>query len=126
MAIFGIGVDIVEMVRVSKLYEKYPDKFPARILTDGELIELKQQSEPVLFLAKRFAAKEAASKALGTGFSKGVSFQDFEVQHDTNGRPELLIEGAASQIILDGGVHKIHLSISDEKNYAIANVVFEK
>lgn len=126
MAIFGIGVDIVEMSRVAGLYKKYPEKFAERILTEGELIELKQQSEPVIFLAKRFASKEAASKALGTGFSKGVSFQDFEVQHDTYGRPKLLIEGAASQIILDAGVQKIHLSISDEKNYAIANVVLEK
>lgn len=126
MAILGMGIDIVEMSRVAKLFEKYPQKFPERILTDSELIELKQQSEPVLFLAKRFAAKEAASKALGTGFSKGVSFQDFEVQHDTNGRPELLIEGAASQMILDLGVHRIHVSISDEKNYAIANVIIEK
>ena len=95
-------------------------------MTESELKELKQQSEPVLFLAKRFAAKEAAAKALGTGFRKGVSFQDFEIQHESGGRPKLLVEGVASQIILDAGVQKLHVSISDEKSYAIANVILEK
>ena len=126
MAIFGVGVDIVQMSRVADLYEKFPNRFPERILTESELKELKQQSEPVLFLAKRFAAKEAAAKALGTGFRKGVSFQDFEIQHESGGRPKLLVEGMASQIILDAGVQKLHVSISDEKSYAIANVILEK
>jgi len=126
MAIFGIGVDIVEMARVRELFEKFPERFPSRILTETELEELEQQSEPVLFLAKRFAAKEAAAKALGTGFSKGVSFQDFEIQHERSGRPKLLVSGVASQFILKSRVQKLHLSISDEKRYAIANVILEK
>lgn len=126
MAIFGTGIDIVEKDRIEKLYEKYPSRFVKRMLTDKEQQDLSEQKNKVLFLSRRFAAKEAASKALGTGFSKGVSLTDFEVNHDNAGRPELLIQGKAGKLVLEFGIKNFHLSISDEEHYATAMVIFER
>jgi holo-[acyl-carrier protein] synthase len=76
-------------------------------------------------LAKRFAAKEAASKALGTGIAHGVSFQDFEISNDENGKPVLTLSGKAQQIAQASSVRSVHLTISDERHYAVATVILE-
>ncbi len=126
MAIFGVGIDIVEINRIEKLFKKYPSRFVSRLLTEMEQQDFVNQKNKTLFLARRFAAKEAASKALGTGFSKGVSLTDFEVQHTSSGRPDLLIQGKAGKLVLEFGINSFHLSISDEEHYATAMVVFER
>jgi len=124
--IIGIGTDICDIKRIESLIERFGKRFLAKTFTEGEQAYCDAKARPAMSYAKRFAAKEAAAKALGTGFRKGVSFQDFEIQHESSGRPKLLVEGVASQIILESGVQKLHLSISDEKRYAIANVILEK
>ena len=125
MAILGIGTDIVALDRIEKLFEKHPERFPERILTTYELEEMQKLNNPVHFLAKRFAVKEAASKALGTGIAKGVQFVDFEVRHDDLGKPELRVYNHAENIMRKKNIHSSHLSISDEKRYAVAYVIFE-
>lgn len=125
MAIVGLGTDIAEIERVEKALARSGEPFAQRILTPAEqeiFATLKQQGR---FLAKRFAAKEAASKALGTGIALGVSFHDFEISNDELGKPVLTLSGKALEIAQRMQVAHIHLSISDERHYAVATVILE-
>ena len=125
--IFGLGTDIAEIVRVAEVYESTGDGFVDRILTEEE--KQKIPKNPALipaYLAKRFAVKEAAAKALGTGINKGVSFLDFTTTHNELGAPSLLVTGKAAEIAASEGIHTWHVSISDEKHYALATVIAEK
>ncbi|EIB4933969.1 holo-ACP synthase [Vibrio cholerae] len=124
--IVGLGTDIAEIERVEKALARSGENFARRILTDSELeqfLALKQQGR---FLAKRFAAKEAASKALGTGIAQGVSFHDFNICNDALGKPLLSLSGKAAQLAAQLQVVNIHLSISDERHYAMATVILER
>lgn len=123
--IAGIGVDIAETKRFTALYEKYGDRFVQRILTTGEYQQMKKRSHPDRFLASRFAAKEAAVKALGTGFDRGVGYKSIEVKNDRFGKPGLVFRGEALAIIQNMHIDSAHLSISDEKHYVVAMVVLE-
>lgn len=122
--IFGIGTDLLEIVRIEQALTRTP-RLPARILTPVELAAFEQHARPALFLAKRFAAKEAAVKALGTGIGHGISWQHFEVAHDSLGRPLLHVEGAAAQKAAESGITRWHLSYSDEQSYVSAFVIAE-
>lgn len=126
MAIVGLGTDIAEIERLEKALARNGDAFAERILADSEYqtyLTLKQKGR---YLAKRFAAKEAASKALGTGIAHGVSFHDFVVSNDDNGKPILILDKKAKEIAAQLGVSHTHLSISDERHYAVATVLFER
>ncbi|MFV0574980.1 MAG: holo-ACP synthase [Vibrio sp.] len=125
MPIVGLGTDIADIERVEKSLQRTGEAFAARVLTPTELAifhGLKQQGR---YLAKRFAAKEAASKAIGTGIACGVSFQDFEISNDELGKPVLALSGKAKELADLNGVQHIHISISDEKRYAMATVILE-
>ncbi|MFA0413145.1 holo-ACP synthase [Vibrio renipiscarius] len=125
MAIVGLGTDIAEIERVEKALTRSGSALAERILTPDELVvfhSLKQQGR---YLAKRFAAKEAASKALGTGIAMGVSFQDFTISNDAWGKPILTLSNKALEIAQQRKVSSIHLSISDERHYAMATVIYE-
>ncbi|WP_394128089.1 holo-ACP synthase [Vibrio hepatarius] len=125
MAIVGLGTDIAEIERVEKALARSGEAFAKRILTEVELeifAGLKQQGR---FLAKRFAAKEAASKALGTGIALGVTFHDFTIANDELGAPKLSLSKKALELSELKGVNHIHLSISDERHYAMATVILE-
>lgn len=121
----GIGTDIVEIKRVEEILSRLGERFAARILTESELIHYQHHHQPVAFLAKRFAAKEAVAKALGTGIAKGIGFQQIEVTRSEHGAPEIKLTGAAAerQQALQGKV--VHLSLADEKDYAVAFAVLE-
>ncbi|HIF9502614.1 TPA: holo-ACP synthase [Photobacterium damselae] len=125
MAIVGLGTDIAEIERVAKVWQRQGLAFAERILTASELIELSQTKRPERFLAKRFAVKEAAAKALGTGIAAGVSFQDFEVGHDELGKPLLNLTGQAQKFARQRLVNHVHLTIADERHYAVATVILE-
>lgn len=116
--ISGIGIDIVEIPRIKKILERQQTKFVERILTPYEKDAFDQLSEnrQLEFLAGRFAAKEAFSKAAGTGIGQDLSFQDIEVRNDDKGKP----------IIRYKQQKGIHLSISHSSNYAVAQVIIEK
>jgi holo-[acyl-carrier protein] synthase len=120
--IFGIGTDIVRVDRMRANLERYGDRFARRILTDDEFREFSATSRPAHFLAKRFAAKEAAAKALGTGFRDGLSLCHIGVAHNGKGRPFLVYSGRAEELVREMGVGEGHLSIADEQDYAIAFV----
>ncbi|ACQ68830.1 holo-ACP synthase [Candidatus Williamhamiltonella defendens] len=125
MAILGMGTDIVEIARVQAIIARSGDKLAHRILTPLELSEYQQHQQPVRFIAKRFAAKEAAAKALGTGFRNGLELRHFQVIHDELGKPHLLVSDKANEMAVRLSVKSWHLSISDERHYAIALVIVE-
>ncbi len=123
--IFGIGTDILRIERIQQALARTP-RLPARILTPAELEGYEQTSRSEIFLAKRFAAKEAAVKALGTGIGRGISWQHFEVGHDELGKPLLQLSGAAKERADLLGIGQFHLSYSDEHDYVVAFVVAER
>lgn len=125
MAVIGIGTDIVKVSRMKRLLKKRGDKFAERILHANELEIYKQHNSAASYLAKRFAAKEALSKALGTGIAKGISFEEIEVINNEDGKPLLVLHGTALDISIQLGVEKLFISLSDEKKYAIAYVILE-
>lgn len=120
--IHGIGTDIVAIARIQASLTRFGDKFARRILAPGEWQGFADSANPACFLAKRFAAKEAAVKALGTGFRNGISLAHIAVSNDVYGKPGLCFSGQALQVCTDLGVGEAHLSLSDEKDYAIAFV----
>lgn len=123
--IFGIGTDIVHVKRLAKSIERFGDRFAHRILTQEEQENYAKSKQKPHFLAKRFAAKEAAVKALGIGFKQGVTLQQVRVTHDVHGKPELIFKGKMRHLLNDYKIQKSFLSISDERDYATAVVVLE-
>ncbi|MFQ5487923.1 MAG: holo-ACP synthase [Gammaproteobacteria bacterium] len=120
--IYGIGTDIVQVARMAADLERYGERFAHRILTPSELEEFQTCIRPPHFLAKRFAAKEAAAKALGTGFRDGLTLHQIGVTHDHYGRPLLEYTGAAAALCRSHDICHSHLSLADEEDYAIAFV----
>lgn len=125
--IFGIGTDIVEIERIAKIYAKFHNSFAERILSQGELNEFNNLAGgQISFLAKRFATKEAFVKALGTGFINKIDFASFGTKHDSLGKPEASYSPEIQRILDENGINNIHISVSDEKKYALAVVILEK
>ncbi|MCW8919341.1 MAG: holo-ACP synthase [Gammaproteobacteria bacterium] len=124
--IFGIGTDIVSVSRMEHALARHGERFAERILAAVELAEYRQSSKPAHFLAKRFAAKEAAAKAFGTGFRDGLGMGDFIIGHDGLGKPLLQFAGRAELFCRQQGVGESFLSISDEKEHAVAFVTLLK
>lgn len=121
--VLGIGTDIVEVARIEKLYQKFPDSFAQRLLCGGELQELSAAAFPARFLAKRWALKESVSKALGTGIAKGVRFVDMEICHHDSGAPFLKLSGEAQIVAERLGIQNWQISVSDEQHYCVAYVL---
>ncbi len=124
--IYGIGTDIVESSRIAQSLDRFGERFARRILTDSEWSEYHFSSKPVLFLASRFAAKEALSKAMGTGLRHPVNLTYVTVAHDRLGKPFFQFHPALNRLINDKGITQHHLSISDEINMVCAFVILEK
>lgn len=124
--IYGIGTDIVQSSRIAQSLERFGDRFARRILTDSEWSEYRSSSKPTLFLASRFAAKEALSKAMGTGLRHPVSLTYITITNDQLGKPFFQFHPELNQLLNDKGITQHHLSISDEINMVCAFVVLEK
>jgi holo-[acyl-carrier protein] synthase len=124
MAIVGLGTDIVEIARIDKQLA-HSERLAHRVLTENELQTYMQHKFKARFLAKRFAAKEAAVKALGVGIGNGVSFHDVEVINLVSGQPTLRFYGKFAQLCELRGVSGSFISISDEQHYAVATVILE-
>jgi len=120
--IFGIGTDLVHIPRIQTLLDKHGDKIAARILSDSEFDSFQQVKNQAGFLAKRFAAKEATAKALGTGFRDGLSLRHIEISNDNNGKPELHFIQRGLELVTALNIGRSMISLSDEKEYAIAFV----
>jgi len=120
--IFGIGTDLVHIPRMQDLLDKHGDKIAERILSQAELEGFQDSNNQAAFLAKRFAAKEATAKALGTGFRDGLSLRHIEVSNDDNGKPELHFLQRGLKLLSELNIGRTMISLSDEKEYAIAFV----
>lgn len=125
MAIVGLGTDIVEIARIEAQLAKGSDRLAKRVLTPNELAIFNQSTQPARYLAKRFAAKEAAAKALGTGIGRGVSFQHIETSNTAEGAPLVEFSQGAQERLVQLGGKLGHISIADEKHYAMATVIIE-
>lgn len=122
MRIFGTGIDIVEISRIAKSLDKFDAKFAEQILHQEELSEFEAAKNKPAFLAKRFAVKEAFAKAMGTGIRDHVHWHAMYVQHDDKGKPSLAFTTEFSNKIQAEKLD-VHISISDEKNYVVAQVL---
>ncbi|HJP12707.1 MAG TPA: holo-ACP synthase [Gammaproteobacteria bacterium] len=123
--IYGIGTDIVNIDRISHILNKNRDGFIKRVLTEHETALFTNKADNAAYCAKRFAAKEAFAKALGTGIGRVVSFQDLTVRSNENGKPYFIPSEKLRQYLVEKNIAKAHLSISDEANNAIAFVILE-
>jgi holo-[acyl-carrier protein] synthase len=123
--IYGIGTDIVRVSRMQEDLARHGDKFAARILTPAELVDFHRSPNPAHFLARRFAAKEAAAKAMGTGFANGLHLRHIGVTHDALGKPILEFHDQAMRFIRDSDITKVHVSLADEVDHAVAFVTLE-
>lgn len=121
----GIGVDIVKVDRIEKAVERWGYRFLKRIFTAAEIERCQQRARPAQCLALRFAAKEAFAKALGLGMRKGLRWRDIEVVHDEFGKPDLLLHNQAQRLLEDVEASRTWLSLSDERESALAVVVLE-
>ncbi|MEE4353278.1 MAG: holo-ACP synthase [Desulfatiglans sp.] len=124
--IYGIGTDLVSIRRIDRVIKRWEDRFIRRVYTPEEIEMCRQRVFPASAFALRFAAKEAFSKAIGLGMTKGVKWRDIEVIHGHGGRPGLRLHGLSSRISKERGITSIHVSLSDEVDYATATVILEK
>lgn len=124
--IYGIGVDVVEPQRVARLLDQYGERFARRVLTPREWPSYAKTVRPVLFIANRFAAKEAFSKAMGTGFRYPVTLQCISVIQDRRGKPGFEFHPSLAQLMAGERITAHHVSISDEQSLVCAYVILEK
>jgi holo-[acyl-carrier protein] synthase len=121
----GLGSDLVAVERMRAAWMRHGERLGQRILTPAEREYGADRPDFVAYLASRFAAKEAGSKALGTGFRDGIRLQDLEVRRAPHSAPRLLLHGAAAEAAARLGVTRTHLSLSDDGAYALATVILE-
>ena len=126
MKIFGIGTDIVNIDRMKKVLSRSRGGFKKNIFSKNEINYCNNKKNPIPFYAKRFAAKEAFSKALGTGVRKGISLKNIEVLNNKYGKPSIRLKGNVNTILkkrIKKGKYYIYLSLSDDKPWAQATVI---
>ena len=123
--IVGTGIDLAEVPRIREAIEKFGDRFIGRIYTEREIAYVERKANRFERFAARFAAKEAGMKALGTGWRRGVRWQDFEVANLPSGKPTLLLHGAARTIADQLGVRQISLSLTHTQENGMAFVILE-
>lgn len=121
--IFGIGTDIVDVDRVAAVFERFGERFPARILTERELEGYRRSKNKLRFLSTRFAAKEAIVKALGTGFRHGVWVRDVGISPDPLGKPEIHYSKRGDALRARLGVGDGYITLSDEAGLVVAFAV---
>jgi holo-[acyl-carrier protein] synthase len=123
--IYGVGTDVVEIERIKKALERFGEKFAKRVLCDAELERFHRHKLPASYLAKRFAAKEAFTKALGTGIRSPANWHGVWVVNLPSGKPELHFTDPLKMLLDMNGITRAHISLSDEKGVAFATVILE-
>lgn len=123
--IVGTGVDIAETRRIQESFDRYGERFRDRIYTPEEIAYCERFKNKAERYAARFAAKEAAFKALGTGWRAGIRWIDVEVTHQPGGKPELVLRGRAESVARELGVRRMAVSLSHADHYVVAQVIFE-
>lgn len=125
MAVVGIGIDMVKVDRIAHMISRWGRRFTDRIFTDYENAEAEKRALPYRYYALRFAAKEAFSKALGTGIRGPVRWKALEVRTDRLGRPYIVLSSELQEFCRTRGIDRWHLTLSDEREYAVACVIVE-
>jgi holo-[acyl-carrier protein] synthase len=123
MNILGVGMDIVETKRIAESIERFGDRFLGRVFCEGEIAYARSMKFPQLHLAARFAAKEAISKAFGTGIGAEMGWKDLEIVREPNGAPRVRLHGKAEAHAKERGVVEVHVSLSHTAEYGAASVV---
>lgn len=125
MPVLGHGIDLTETARIAALLGDHPQRFLERCFTEREVSDAGTGPRQVEHLAARFAAKEAALKALGTGWAQGVGWTDIAVHRAESGRPELMVTGRAAAIAAERGIVRWHVSLTHTRQHAVASVIAE-
>jgi len=126
MRIFGLGTDIVNIKRLERILKKKRNTFKSRVFSKNEILYCDKKKNPFPFYAKRYAAKEALSKALGTGIRKGINFKDIEVSNNNFGKPYIKLRGSTANFLkkkIKAKKYSIYLSLSDDIPWAQATVI---
>jgi holo-[acyl-carrier protein] synthase len=123
--IYGIGTDVVEIGRIEKALERFGERFAQRVLCQPEMARFRRHRLPAAYLAKRFAAKEAFTKALGTGIRSPANWQGVWVVNLSSGKPVLDFSEPLKKLMAEKGISQTHVSLSDEKGVAFATVILE-
>jgi holo-[acyl-carrier protein] synthase len=123
--IYGVGTDLVEIGRIEKALERFGERFAIRILCEPELKRFKVHRKPAAYLAKRFAAKEAFTKALGTGIHAPANWHGVWVTNLRSGKPQLQFTPALNELLRERNITQAHLSLTDERGMAAATVILE-
>jgi holo-[acyl-carrier protein] synthase len=123
--IYGIGTDLVEIPRVERVLERFGARFARRILCEPELRRFRAHTRPASYLAKRFAAKEAFTKALGTGIRAPANWHGVWVSNQRSGKPQLEYSPPLAALLESRGIRRAHLTLTDERGMAAATVILE-
>ena len=123
--IIGVGIDIIEVGRIRSSFERFGEHFTRRILRPSEIEYCLTHKDPAPFFAARFAAKEAVSKAFGTGIGAQLGWQDIEVLRHASGQPHVVLHGDGLALFQHQNAHRIHLSLSHTKEHATAIAILE-
>ena len=123
--IYGVGTDVVEIARIEQALARFGERFAQRILCDPELARFRKHRLPAAYLAKRFAAKEAFTKALGTGIHAPANWHGVWVQNLPSGKPVLRFSDPLTQLLQARKILQSHLSLTDERGVAMATVILE-
>jgi len=125
MSVLGIGVDLVECARIERSIERFGEKFLHRVFTDGEVAYSMSMKFPARHLAARFAAKEAVSKAFGTGIGKAMGWRNIDVQKKPSGEPFLVFSGPALELARQRSVTAAFVTLSHTEHHAMACIVLD-
>ena len=124
--IFGTGIDIIEINRIKQSIQKYSDRFEQKVFTQKEIDYCHSQADPAKHFAARFSVKEAVLKCFGTGMTGGIFWKDIEVDKQEFGKPVLNLYGTGNELFTQLKLKYIHISITHDKNYAVAHAIAEK
>jgi holo-[acyl-carrier protein] synthase len=123
--ILGTGIDIIEVARIAASFEKFGERFANRILLPDEIAYCLSHKNPAPFLAARFAAKEAISKAFGTGIGASLGWQDLEIRRKESGEPFVVLHGKGRDLFEARGAKSLHISLTHTENYAAVTAILE-
>jgi holo-[acyl-carrier protein] synthase len=123
--ILGTGIDLIETARIASSLEKFGDRFLTRVLVADEIAYCRSHRNPAPFLAARFAAKEAVSKAFGTGIGAQLGWQDIEIRKKESGEPFVVLHGKGAELFVARGGKKLHVSLTHTESYAAATAILE-
>ena len=123
--ILGTGIDLIEVTRIADSFAKFGERFVNRILLPNEITYCLAHKNPAPFLAVRFAAKEAVSKAFGTGIGVQLGWQDIEIRRKESGEPFVILHGKGKLLFESRGARQLHISLTHTENYAAATAILE-